>query len=453
MGIDEKTGRPRALRIELERRGSRSTDAERVQGTVKSFKDQWGWIESSQMDSDVFAHVEDVVVGVLQKGAAVTFEVGTDEKSGKPRALHIEVHNNQLGSSRMSGNRLSGSVKQFKDPWGWISSSSVEGDVFAHNEDCVNGVLYANARVTFELGVDSKSGRNRAKRIQVQGGHAGGHGGGQRIGGHMGVIAQWKDKWGWISSPEFRDGDIFAHAEDLLTPVALGMQVTFRVSLDPKGRRRASDISAAASDPGMGRGAAGVGMGGRGALMASAPAAGRGGAATPAMFTGRQMTGQVTSWKDKWGWVSCPYFEGDIFAHVEDIRDGFTPTVGARVQFVVGTDQKTGRARALEITAHGGTKRKSDEMAAKDSERDAAFQGMEGTTAEGEIVQWKESWGWMRCSGVSTDIFAHKEDVVTGEELAVGQMCSFTISKDTKKPERFRAVNIVPMGAAVKKRK
>merc|ERR1719361_317301 len=156
---------------------------QRLEGTVSSFKANWGWVSCPEIGADLFAHEEDLVLGALCKGAQVSFEVGVDVRSGKPRARQIEVHSagaaapslvhgpaealNGLGAAaeaaaEPSGPRTEGVVTSWKEAWGWVSCALEEKDVFAHREDIVGGdphaPLEAGVPLTFELGVDPKSG-------------------------------------------------------------------------------------------------------------------------------------------------------------------------------------------------------------------------------------------------------------------------------------------------------
>merc|ERR1719453_2558553 len=92
----------------------------------------------------------------------------------------------------------------------------------------------------------------------------------------------------------------------------------------------------------MGGGPGHFGGKGGGMMMAGGPMpgyGGKGGLPGPQAFIGQQLQGTLTMWKDNWGWISCPHFGGDIFAHKEDLRNsGSPPAVGSRVAFIPGTD-------------------------------------------------------------------------------------------------------------------
>jgi len=336
--------------------------------------------------------------------------------------------------------------------------------------------------ITFQLGTDSK-GRRRAKHIAVRGWSGSPGAGGlaaipiqvpTQEGLLSGVVTSWKDQWGWVSCPQVGDKDVFAHQEDLPPGVCVqpGMAITFQLGTDAKGRRRAKHIAVCGWNGNAGAG--GTPAISRLPMAASAPWGALGGVVQglapgpnqvravtsavpmmqgparhnvmkrqqalpgPAEFMGQQVNGVVASWKDPWGWVSNPSFAGDVFAHMEDVVDGMQLAVGASVIFTVGIDNK-GRVRAKQIQAGngpvdgvGGAKKRKTE-----------FENLDGRALEGEVISWKSPWGWIRVPDITGDIFAHKQDVITGEELAVGQMVSFVVGHDSK-THRWRAMCISP---------
>lgn len=488
-----------------------TSHAQRLVGTVASWKSPWGWVNCPSLGSDLFAHEEDLVSGVLAKGVQVYFEAGTDPRSGRPRALRIEAVASPGGyvvdsvsAGRVSmkpepmesfGPRFEGVIASWKEPWGWVSCSQEEKDVFVHREDMLGAdpsiPLEAGLGVTFEIGLDPKTGRKRALKIEVPSLE-------NRLNG---VVTSWKDQWGWVSCAEIQDGDIFAHREDLPDGawVEVGTPVTFELGADDKGRRRAKRIGVCGpAVPTVGKGgcvpnmpispispvkgafkgnsvgfgdkvgagkiqpaasAAGCGSfagcnvsGGKGhanhgyqVVYVPVPAAGavkgggvRKGAITgPAGFMGQRLNGLVASWKDAWGWISNPLFGTDIFAHSEDLAEGTNTEIGSPVVFTVGKDVK-GRIRARQIEPPGGGLGDGGMGAQKRKE----LQGYEGQALEGMVVSWKSPWGWIRAEGIDGDLFAHLQDVPSGEELAVGQTVSFVVGRD-QKSQRYRAVQIV----------
>jgi len=464
---------------------------QRLEGTLNSWKSPWGWVSCPRLGSDLFVHSEDLISGVLTKGATISFEVGADPKSGKHRARKIEVTGLEMGEGDAAGaldgeGRVDGVVARWKEPWGWFSCPAEEKEVFAHREDVIGGDPYVPLETgqacTFIVGTDPKSGRRRALRIAVavQG---------ERL---QGKIASWKEQWGWISCKQLEaEGDIFAHKEDFCSGRTgePGMLCTFEVGVDAKGRRRAKKIAVAGGGGGaMGKGACvsygtgagckggygckgdfgkgaygckgdfgckggygfkggyGMGMGMMPMMYKGGKGCWKGGPPSPQQFVGQQLNGIVSSWKDQWGWISSPLMVGDVFAHSEDLDSGKQLSVGEHVVFTVGYDAK-GRVRAKQI--HGGNMPgKKRKKGGDDSER-KGFEGHEGEVLEGEVASWKSPWGWIKCQEYQGDLFAHKEDIATGEDLAVGQPVTFTVGRD-EKSGRWRAVEITALGPSPK---
>merc|ERR1712107_20910 len=169
---------------------------------------------------------------------------------------------------------------------------------------------------------------------------------------------------GWIQCPQIAGGDIFAHSSDVVpgSTIVVGMPVTFTLGTDMKGRRRANRISADMS--GCYGGCIGFGSGGGKAFsgkcgngipfMGFAGKCGgvqdfggkgilKGGSnmkagADLSAYHGQRLEGQVTSWREQWGWIASPSFAGDaeIFAHFEDCKDVFRKReCGCNSQLVV----------------------------------------------------------------------------------------------------------------------
>lgn len=476
--------------------------AVRYEGSIKSWREPWGWISSPEAGQDVFCHVQDVVSGHIGKDAHVSFELGTDEKSGKPRARNIEVHGVTQRLETETGPRITGTIKSWKEAWGWINSDQLQEAIFGHREDLVNvqpgHSLQPDMEVRFDVGTDDKSGKPRAKRIELV----------DQPEQFIGKVASWKDAWGWISCEKLAaDGDVFAHSDDLLTIVQVGERVTFELGSDIKtGKRRARNISAiggkacgkkggmpmAQPVPMMGKGQAHMAMSpmmasggkgwdskGYGKAAPSASMGGKGGGGVgPQAYIGQRLEGQVTTWKDKMGWISCHLFEGDLFAHVEDLQ-GPIPAVGSSVSFTPGTNRE-GKMRALMIAPSGGgyasaggaypgygkgaalaggcgyagygagaafaggagkgvVRKRPAENAPRPGEDD--FQQLEGLVVEGEVSMWREAWGWISSFSFKGDLFAHKEDILSGEDLYPGQHVFFMVSRDHKSA-RWRATQI-----------
>merc|ERR1712176_58389 len=133
---------------------------------------------------------------------------------------------------------------------------------------------------------------------------------------------------------------------------------------------------------------------------------------------------------------------------MEDIHDGAVPVVGSPVLFTIGSDNKGRlRARMMQVgrlpPSNGGFMKKRkvcDFGSIQDSPK--GFEPFDGQVLEGEVASWKSPWGWIRAPGFGGgDLFAHKEDVESGEELDEGQHVTFTVGRDPKSG-RWRALQI-----------
>jgi CspA family cold shock protein len=63
-----------------------------MQGTVKMFGGRFGFIAPDGGGGDVFFHESALREGeVVEKGSAVSFEMGVDNKTGKTKAISVDL--------------------------------------------------------------------------------------------------------------------------------------------------------------------------------------------------------------------------------------------------------------------------------------------------------------------------------------------------------------------------
>merc|ERR1712187_658507 len=163
-----------------------------------------------------------------------------------------------------------------------------------------------------------------------------------------------------------------------------------------------------------------------------------------AEFDGQQMEGEVTSFKGQWGWVACPSFSSDLFAHVDDLAPGLKSLkVGDTVSFTVG-QKDDGKWRALDITVTGEAPPKKQKVgAAPKRGPEKGYEKVEGQVLEGTVVAWKDKWGWVNAGeGFDGGLFAHIDDVVEGQ-LSKNCAVSFTVGQDEKGRWRAREISVV----------
>jgi len=257
---------------------------ERLQGRLRKWRDPWGFVVCpGRFDGDLFAHKQNFVTPPppgCDGGLEVEFELSQDSK-GRPQAVNIVVqYNGEVPSTHYTaptqvveamqpqdeqasqpanippeamGQQLVGTVRKWRDQWGFlISPGNFEGDIFVHSACLPEGAwsLTPGANVFFEVGTDTK-GRTIARNISAAHTIEDWLGTRARIGGR---VRSWRDQWGFIISPTNFSGDIFCHKAalppQLVGAVAHGLDVTFVVDRDNKGRCIAIEVQARPPDPG-----------------------------------------------------------------------------------------------------------------------------------------------------------------------------------------------------------
>jgi len=241
-------------------------------------------------------------------------------------------------------------------------------------------------------------------------------------GSYHSVVKSWQKDWGWITSPQIPTGDIFAHAEDAGGCLPVGAEVTFDIGIDEKSRRqRARRIAPVGWTEMTGKGGKGVDFGkgsdysygkegafysmgkGKELVSYSWPSA-KG--YDMSSGKGYDMGGAKGSFDNSFGWSNPKGFGG------KGVAQGFLPQ-------------------------EGGVKRK----APSESQDIESFQLLEGQYCEGTVRTWKIPWGFIQSSSFRGDLFAHKEEVISGQDLEPGQSVSFVMGRDPKSG-RWRATMI-----------
>jgi CspA family cold shock protein len=65
-----------------------------LHGRISVFNEErgWGFIKRDDGAPDVFVHIREMVPGCVPRpGAAVTFDIVQDQRSGKPRAVRVRT--------------------------------------------------------------------------------------------------------------------------------------------------------------------------------------------------------------------------------------------------------------------------------------------------------------------------------------------------------------------------
>jgi cold shock CspA family protein len=255
------------------------------EGTVKSWRDQWGFIVSPQVEGDIFCHQDGTVNRMpLNTGDAVRFRVAPDAK-GRRCASDVELIDPSYSYS-------AGPSYSAPPRGGWEAA----GD---------DGV--------FE-----------------------------------GTVKSWRDQWGFIVSPQV-EGDVFCHQDVTVNrmPLTTGDAVRFRVAPDKKGRRCASDVELIDSySAGPAPAESSYKAARHPAASTQRGAAGDG--PDPRDLIGETVYASFRSWKNDWGFLVSDHWRGDLFAHKDALVSGFMPEVGMELMVTVGSDRK-GRPCGTEI--------------------------------------------------------------------------------------------------------
>jgi len=204
-------------------------------------------------------------------------------------------------------------------------------------------------QVSFTLGIDPKSGKDRAQDIHI--GNPAAVGGPPLLSGEL---IEWNQSraCGFIACKDFPGKKFFAHKSEFAEQFEdgqeppVGTRVGFTIGIDPKsGKDRAQNISL---DNGEDR-----------------PGEAEGGLGVP------RLRGELREWNrgKACGFIALegPVFK-KLFAHksefAEPFEDGGEPPVGTIVSFVLGVDAKSGRERAQDIVieeVHEGPDVQQDE--------------------------------------------------------------------------------------------
>merc|ERR1719323_1597094 len=151
-------------------------------------------------------------------------------------------------------------------------------------------------------------------------------------------------------------------------------------------------------------------------------------AAKAGALVGHQFAGVVRSWKDAWGFLIAPdCFEGDIFAHKDQLSGTDELTPGAQVTFHVELDQR-GRLTAAHVQCTST----------------AADWAGTGAVLTGVLRSWKEQWGFIAAPGsFAGDLFCHIGNVaMPPETIVVGMPVVFKI--DVNQQGRVTALEVNP---------
>jgi len=126
-----------------------------LRGRVRSFKESWGFVTSEAFPGDVFVGLKENphIVGPLQVDDEVEFEVSM--VGSKPMAVNVQVVIPALTPVTTNGQatRHVGTIRSFKETWGFITAPDHEGDLFVglKNNPHLAGQELVGREVEFEI--------------------------------------------------------------------------------------------------------------------------------------------------------------------------------------------------------------------------------------------------------------------------------------------------------------
>lgn len=183
LGSDPKSGKQRAQEIQIESMQSTvSAGPQRLCGTLVDWKHEkaCGFIQCfDPAGKKFFAHKTEFAVQFSDGeeppvGTMLSFVPGVDTKSGRERAQDIQLATEEAQSEDVS--RIYGTLIDWKDgkACGFIECVDPPGKrIFAHKSEFAEAFVDGAAppigtEMSFVLGVDTKSGKERAQDIRVE---------------------------------------------------------------------------------------------------------------------------------------------------------------------------------------------------------------------------------------------------------------------------------------------
>jgi len=281
-------------------------------------------------------------------GSPVSFVRGTDLKSGKERARNIRVERYAMGYMSYGPPRLYGSLQEWnhEKACGFIECGTSPGKrFFAHKSEFVE--QFADGEdpplgtpLNFILGMDSRSGKQRAQDIRVGDALDQAMLGPPRL---HGTLDEWNGPkaCGFIHCLDIPGKRFFAHKSEFAEQFVDGQEppagtmLSFTLGVDGRsGKERAQDIRVE-RDPSI-----------------------------QDLYGPPRLFGTLTDWKAQsaCGFIECMDPAGKrYFAHksefAEQFSDGAEPPIGTHVSFTPGVDLKSGKERAQNIQIEQGLKR------------------------------------------------------------------------------------------------
>merc|ERR1711959_397416 len=103
----------------------RMSPGRKMRGVIKSWKDSWGFINSNKYQGDLFCHKDSLSSDIVPAGGLeVQFSIGHD-KRGREMATDVTlaaIKKTNTSLQSLIGSTLEGSVRSWKEKWGFITS-------------------------------------------------------------------------------------------------------------------------------------------------------------------------------------------------------------------------------------------------------------------------------------------------------------------------------------------
>jgi len=419
------------------------TGESRYTGWVRSFSDQWGFINSDAFAGDLFIGLKSNshLVG-LTVNEQVEFEIRTDDR-GKTEAVNVRPLNTPSASpsvpiqtgpvtraqvANLTGNHMTGKIKSFRDNWGFVNSDTFGGDLFIHAKSNPElGFVGPGDPIQFEIAEDSNS---------AGGYHAVGavllkddiH---NLVGEHLrGWVKSFKDSWGLLNSNRF-DGDVFvgtrANPQLGIAGLQQGECVEFEVAKDDKAKnglhavkvkRLAESVPAPMPTP----------------TPTTAEHFTQGSTAQrlkAEALVGHRAKGIIRSFRDGWGFVVSDDFDGDLFLHQGSNPGSSFLQVGDNITF--------------EIALGSGGKCHATRVQTVASE----LKDLVGRTCVGKVRSFHDNWGFVTSSKYPGDLFiGMRTNPQLAAPLKPGDQIEFLVQKGANS-NKYEAAQVKIIGSAL----
>ncbi|CAK9107367.1 unnamed protein product [Durusdinium trenchii] len=423
-----------------------------ILGKVRSFKDTWGFLRCDRVQGDVFVGLRgNPHLTSLAEGDQVLFDLRTDPK-GKNEAVNVqplitataEAETGPATARATPAARYTGRVRSFSGTWGFITSSSFEGDLFVglRNNPQLSVALTAGDEVDFAI--RRVDGKQEAIEVRLVNGHAptasapphaeraserGSAAGAEEVratetalrpllGSELqGSVRSFRDPWGFVVS-EYFEGDLYLHKRHNpnLGPVQAGDPLRFQVSEEPASQFQAIEATVISQEL--------------------------------EILVGQRLFGWVKSYKDSWGLLSSLRFPGDLFVGLgknPQLKSPLRP--GDGVVFNVEFDEAKGKFQATNVTRTGGTVELDVRGATRGHDRGAAAgraamavaseeplsSRMIGERCSGVVKSFRDDWGFVNSDAFEGDLFLHLGSNPGLTPLQPGEVVDFTISSSGEK--------------------